>query len=86
MQLKFVPLGLIASMLASVSARSLYSENSLSSPEVFRNAPGAHLVARCSSGCCDDSCGGGGHGDHGDGDFDFGDFGNTGTIFDNNLN
>lgn len=78
MQLKFVPLGLIASMLASVSARSLYTERSLSVPEGLVGDSSSHLVARCSSGCCDNSCGSGGHGDHGD--FDFGDFGNPGMI------
>lgn len=82
MQLKFVPLGLIASLLISVSARSIHSESSLQTQDVIDSALNSHLVARCASGCCSSSCSGGSSGSHGssNGDFDFGDFGDAGKI------
>lgn len=46
MQMKFVPLGLIASILATVSARSLYSENTLQTQNAIEGALKSGLVTR----------------------------------------
>lgn len=58
MQLKFLSLGLVASILASASARSLYTENSVGAQNAVADISSSHLVARCSNGCCSSSCGG----------------------------
>ncbi|KAG2197490.1 hypothetical protein INT47_003098 [Mucor saturninus] len=70
MQLKFLSLGLIASILASASARSVYTENSVGAQNMVAEASNSHLVARCNNGCCSSSCGGGSPHKGGDGFFD----------------
>lgn len=77
MQLKFVSLGLIASILASVSARSLYTDNVAGTQNAVEEVLSSRLVARCSTGCCSSSCGSSNDGDNG---FDFGHFNDHGMI------
>lgn len=55
MHMKFVPLGLIASILVSVSARSLYSENSLASQNAVTGALKSSLAARSADSLVDAS-------------------------------
>lgn len=56
MQLKFISLGLIASLLASASARSVYTEDALTQNTIAETL-NSHLVARCNDGCCSSGCG-----------------------------